>query len=177
MQPADRSATIVWLACAGVVVAAAPVAAQVLPTGQEELVRRVLSIEGCTLERAAIASTEVRGELTCGATHIVVRLVHPSGTPSERAVRGAVVRVDPPDLAVGSAVEARLREDGAALRWITPSAPREEVPPRARKPSRARKHATSTSDPAHAIAGAILLAGWITLAFAFRARQTTTSRR
>lgn len=177
MQLGHRAMTIVGLACAGVVAAAAPVAAQVLPAGQEELVQRVLSIEGCTLERAEITATEARGELACGATHALVRLVHPSAAPAERAVQGVVVRVDPPEPAVRSAVEARLREDRAALRWVMPPAPREAPPPLARKPSIRPKHASrATADPAHRIAGAILLAGWITLAFAFRATPDRAQR-
>lgn len=146
----------IWLVAAGA-------SAQVLPGGQEELVRRLLTVEGCTLERAQVWPEEVRGALVCDGVAFAVRLVHPSQSEGE-ATRGVAVLVDPAHEDVDSAVRANLEGDEEAVRWIEP---REEPEPTAPDPPRARDPEEPEPEPrdwTHGVTGGLLLLGWVAVA-------------
>lgn len=153
-----------WVIVGSLLLAASSASAQVLPGGQEQLVRRLLTVHGCALERAQVWPEEVRGALVCDGESIAVRLVHPSRSEAP-ATRGAAVLVEPTNARVETAVRANLERDDEALRWMEPRPP-DEPTPEAPAPTldEAPEPEPPPRDWTHAVTGGLLLLGWIGVA-------------
>ncbi len=173
------------LAGAGLLVGA-PARAQVLPGGQEALVRSLFTVDGCALERAQVWPTEVRAQLTCDAVAFTARLVHPGAAPDVAPVRGSALVLEPADPALRARIEASLRQ-GDPLRWVSPvgstpspeeAAPEEtphEATPHEVTPRPAAAEARSPVTPHHVVL-AILALGWLGLAGFARRRPAADAK-
>lgn len=97
----------------------------VLPAGQEALIAAMLggrdTLPGpCNLDRARVEGARVVAVYRCAGAEAVLELHHPDAAPAASVIAGslAVFAVAPRRDALVGAVVDRVRQRGAAVRWI-----------------------------------------------------------